>query len=648
MGESLSVGAGTSGGGRRGLLVMAALTLALGACEYDRTGKLSKDDYDALLKRQPPPSATATRPAPPIPDLQPVLAAPAPVSPVEERLVSVSVTETVPLKDLLQELARKAGVDLELDPDIRGGVIFSARERPFREVIERIAELAGLRYTLKDGMLRVELDRMHYATYRLDALNMARESQSSVATSTDVFQVVGGGAAGHGNGSSSQVRMESKANVWSELATGIEQILTNTNPRRLERERPAAEAVPVAVVAPAAAVPAEPAVPPMPGMPGAAAPPTVPLGTVAPSAPAITTAPAAAPGPLLTSPTATLLPSTGPAAAPPAAADPSQMKGDAFFTVNRQAGLVSVYGTSRQQKLVKDYLDMVKARMSAQVLIEAKVVEVTLDDNFRAGINWRSLGTKGLQFAMPFGAALGTLPLTDPPFTTPTTAPSDFVTLGYRGGDVAGLIDFMKGFGTIRTLSSPRLTALNNQSAVLKVAENQVYFTLEVTTTLNEGVTLTTVESELHTVPVGLVMTVLPVIAEDGGSVTLSLRPTVTRIVDSVPDPAVAFQNVQGVESRVPVVEIREMDSVVNIPSGNVVVMGGLMQERTVVSEDGVPGLKDIPVAGNLFKARSDQTQLVELVILLQATVVNGSESVRPADKDLYRKFFNDPRPVAF
>ncbi len=97
-----------------------------------------------------------------------------------------------------------------------------------------------------------------------------------------------------------------------------------------------------------------------------------------------------------------------------------------------------------------------------------------------------------------------------------------------------------------------------------------------------------------------------------------------------------------------PVVDVREMDSVVTVPSGGVIVMGGLMQEVVSKQDSGIPGAGDMPVVGNLFKANTDQTQLTELVVFLKATIVHGSDSIEWADKDLYQRYVHDPRPLGF
>ena len=95
-------------------------------------------------------------------------------------------------------------------------------------------------------------------------------------------------------------------------------------------------------------------------------------------------------------------------------------------------------------------------------------------------------------------------------------------------------------------------------------------------------------------------------------------------------------------------VEVREMDSVVTVPSGDVIVMGGLMQQNSQRQSAGIPGVQDIPIAGNLFKAQSAESDVTELVIFLKATIVHGADSIDWADRDLYQRFIHDPRPLAF
>jgi MSHA biogenesis protein MshL len=641
---------------------------------YERHSGKQKEDFTDLLHRQGDPAARK-RVEPPIPELQPILAAPSAPVLAENRLITISVSDNVPLKDVLVELGRKADVEVEIDPRISGGIIFSARERPLNQVAERIADLAGLRHTFKNNVLRFEVDSMYHHNYRLEALNMIRKTKSSVSTNTDVFSAVsGGGSSAGGNASSSQVDGTSEIDFWTEMTTNIKQIMDNSDPRKQSYD--AAQVSLYATAGNTAAAPQSAPTTPVATTPAAAPQATTPQTGVAAGSGTAATGGAAS--------TATQGVQTAQAIAGATTSAVAQATGSggttggttgaaaggtqqatlsaptttqSYYSFNKQAGVVSIYGNSKQHKNVKSYLDQVHRAITSQVLIEAKVIEVTLADQFSSGINWRTFLGGNLQLAAPFGVTAAvkgvdkaTLPLTGPPFNAWNTATTDALTVGYLNNTAGfgALLEFIKEFGTVRTLSSPRLTVMNNQTAVLKVAENQAYFTLTVSSTTSSTGTTTTYSSTLHTVPIGLVMTVQPSINNDSEQITLGLRPTISRKTGTVSDPAVALQNVAGVTSTVPVVEVREMDSVITIPNGHVVVMGGLMQERNTKSELGLPGLMDLPLIGHAFKAQADEIKLTELVVLLKATMVNAEDSIAKADRDLYHKFMTDPRPVAF
>lgn len=133
----------------------------------------------------------------------------------------------------------------------------------------------------------------------------------------------------------------------------------------------------------------------------------------------------------------------------------------------------------------------------------------------------------------------------------------------------------------------------------------------------------------------------------------MTLRPTISRVVDEKEDPAVAIVSKHGQKSLVPEVQVRELDSVITMPSGTTVVMGGLMEERADNMESGLPGVSDVPLLGSLFKGKTEDNGVAELVIFLRATIVDQStdlpvreEPIAPADKNLYETFTHDPRPL--
>jgi general secretion pathway protein D len=218
----------------------------------------------------------------------------------------------------------------------------------------------------------------------------------------------------------------------------------------------------------------------------------------------------------------------------------------------------------------------------------------------------------------------------------------------------------VKQFGTVRTLSNPRLTVVNNQTAVLKVASNQVFFQLQVTTTDSTPTTTgrTTVTSQIKTVPVGVIMSVQPAVDVATHKISLSLRPSITRITGFVQDPGVQLtiaqfnqfnpSIAQNISSAIPIIDAREMDSMVTMDSGDTIIMGGLMQDSSSNTREGIPGLMDVPVLGQAVSDNIKQNTVSELVIFIRATLVDDRHTVSDEDIRLYRTFTPDPRPVTF
>lgn len=206
-------------------VALLALSVALASCtssgrynDFDTVNDITKKDFESLLGRSAPEKQQRSETEPPIPDFQSVLAAPSAPELADTRRVSIAVTETTPVRDILIELARKAQVDLELDPRIAGGIIMTATDRPFIEVIDRISDLAELRYRFNRNMLRVELDDPYLEQYRMDILNIKRSGSSQASSSTDASSsasAVGSGGGGSGNNKSATASsLVSKNRPW--------------------------------------------------------------------------------------------------------------------------------------------------------------------------------------------------------------------------------------------------------------------------------------------------------------------------------------------------------------------------------------------------------------------------------------------------
>lgn len=292
-----------------------------------------------------------------------------------------------------------------------------------------------------------------------------------------------------------------------------------------------------------------------------------------------------------------------------------------------ESGVVVVRARAREHDLVRAYLDAVVASLHRQVLIEATIVEVQLNDRFQAGIDWRGFA-EGLGVSIE-NVASGAI-------TVPSSGVTGFLleyTDDERGdADVTAVVRLLEAFGDTRVLSSPKLMALNNQSAVLKVVDNEVYFSVNVKEEedAETGDVTHEVTSTVNTVPVGLVMNVTPRISE-ADAVSLNIRPTITRIREFVNDPGVAIAAAglpagfaAAAVNRVPVVQVRETETMMRVESGQVAVLGGLMQERRSRAGDGAPGLSRLGFLSPLFGYRDRHFTKTELIIFLRATVVRS------------------------
>ena len=295
--------------------------------------------------------------------------------------------------------------------------------------------------------------------------------------------------------------------------------------------------------------------------------------------------------------------------------------------INREAGIVNVRATVKQHEKVQEFLEQVLASVRRQVLIEATIVEVRLNDSYQAGIDWTKIAgaSGGLSFGQQLGTQVTVNGLNGLPITTANAfgvKPVAGFVAAYSNtnskfGNIAASINMLEQFGKTAVLSSPKLMVLNNQTAVLKVVDNLVYFTVKSDTVAGSSGSqaVTTYTSTAHTVPVGVVMTVTPQINRIG-HVNINVRPTVSRVVGLANDPT------PGLESQIPIIQVREMESMLQIVSGNTAILGGLMQDEALKNTDQVPVLSKIPILGKLFTGHNDASRKTELVIFLRPTVI--------------------------
>ncbi len=302
--------------------------------------------------------------------------------------------------------------------------------------------------------------------------------------------------------------------------------------------------------------------------------------------------------------------------------------------VNRESGLIMVRATYRQHTKIQSYIDLVLNISKRQVLIEATIAEIKLSNHYQAGVDWSVVSsdpTSGLNLLTNFtGNNLAQSPFSSFSLTD---------TVG--GNQISATLKALEQFGDVKVLSSPKIMAINNQPAILKVVDNIVYFEMDINTSINQSQSLTTFQTEIKTVPVGFVMSVTPFV-NDHEAVTLNIRPTISRVIDTVEDPNPAFRDA-GVISEVPVIQIREIESILTINSGDTAVIGGLMQDTVNDNNRGVPFLSSLPIIGSLFKYEDDFREKSELIIFIRPVVIHHASLT--GDLSNFQAYL--PEPIA-
>lgn len=506
--------------------LLFCLSLSLFSCnkeDYivtDRKAKLTQEDYKNVFfkdhnKDQEEAKKNRAQRAP-IPKLSQLLLTPPPPQIGSDKTISFSVTDQVPLKDVLIELGRVSKIDVDIDPAISGGIILNAKDRPLKEVIERIVVLGNLRYSYENGVLKFEKDAPYLKNYFVDFL--------------------------------------SGSQLWSDVESNLNALLTAKTASS-------------------------------------------------------------------TASSDNLLGGTSGATAA------------SSINTNKSAGIITINATKAQHEEIAKYLNDVYRVASAQVLIEAKVVEVTLNDEYKAGIDWG--WDDGTNSAIISSASY----VSNPGLTVSTP---DLLGIGRNIGAV---IKALERFGTARAISSPRVSAMNNQKASLDFSENLIYFTVSSSSATSSGTatatTVQTVTATKNEVPVGVQLSITPSINLITKEITLDVQPKLS--VDSgqvAIDPSVDAKG-NNLGNTIPIIRSREIQTIAKVKSGEILVIGGLMTESTTNEDLGFPLLSKIPLLGNIFKYTDRSTDVVETVIFVKATLVEDG-SLGSYDREFLDKFTTD------
>jgi MSHA type pilus biogenesis protein MshL len=297
--------------------------------------------------------------------------------------------------------------------------------------------------------------------------------------------------------------------------------------------------------------------------------------------------------------------------------------GDGKAVVNRAAGTLAVTDYPVNLDRVADYLKVLESRMRNGVMIETKILEVTLSDETKYGINWTALpdlSSLSLSGSLTGGAtARQALP-------AGTTA----FQIGVAGGKFNAVIDALAEQGQINVLSAPKVSTLNNQKAIIRIGRQDVFFRAVVTPATTTSAAFVTFTPD--TITVGIILSVTPQIGRDG-KVMLAIHPSITEKVGEATAP-------DG--NTAPIVDVRETNTMVTVQDGETVFIGGLMQERTQEIIKSVPLLGDIPFLGALFRNTDQIKKKTELVILITPRLLREGDAAGIAGEEQKRLFGSD------
>ena len=327
-------------------------------------------------------------------------------------------------------------------------------------------------------------------------------------------------------------------------------------------------------------------------------------------------------------------------------------EGGRQIIVNPLSGMIVVRGLPTDIRNVESYLRSTQLIVERQVMLEAKIIDVQLSDNFSSGVNWAAFGTHFSAGPLTPGTLLqNTGPLVTPglastPGSSLASAAANLGSLfglAFQTGQFAALLQFLETQGNVQVLSSPRIATLNNQQAVLKVGTDEFFVTGVTTNTTTSGTS--TVSSPTITVQPffsGIALDVTPQIDENN-SVILHLHPSVSNVAEK--QKIVNLGTLGTFQLPLAASTVSETDSIVRVQDGNIVAIGGLMKQQQTSDSSGLPGAHTVPVVGTLFGQKNRTGLKSELVILLKSTIIRNDQSWQQDAMDTQERLQGfDPR----
>lgn len=505
-----------------------------------------------------------------------------PKKPKPERLYTLSV-RNASVKDVLLSFSKESNVNIIVDPDVSGEVTADLKDVTLVQALDALLTPLGLEYTLESGFVRVSRQKLITRLFHLNYIGTFRQSFRSLASSTSsgfggttgggggaTAGATGGttgGTTGGGGGSSgfNAVSGSDIQDIFREIELGLVSLgLRSTG--------------------------------------------ILQAGLAAGGGAATTTTTAAG--------TLGGLGGTLP------------MGAKGLFSINRQAGIVMI--TAFPDTVVKaaELLEAIEGTIQRQVLIEAKIVEVTLRDAFRFGINWEAIFIRiaspnnAIALGQGLTAAERTLLALPQGIRTRSnlglakdiSRVEGITQFSIGAKDTEAILEALTRQGDVNVISSPKVSTLNNQTAIIRVGTQETFFAGVVQSQTSGGVVTTTEGVVANPVTIGVTLDVTPQISASG-IITMNIHPSIT-------DKTGVTKSRFGDEA--PILDIREMDTVIKVKDGQTIVLGGLMQEKKEVTENRTPALGKIPGLGWLFKDITSDKKKTDLVIFLTPTVLLG------------------------
>ncbi len=580
--------------------VCLLLSTGLAACAYQ------PPDVSSVPLQLPVTSTSAKQPAP-----LPWIRVPASLPPLNRFPKTEGYSfklKKVPAISVLEALADSEGFSFEGDECAQAPVNLFLKDVSALQAIEHMAHLLNLQLTIDEQHITLSCNKPYWVTYKLDYPAVERTTLDTVTVNSQLGNPgtpgTGGStllgttagfanSGGLGNNASVSVQTKHQNRFWDELTRTIEYMLIE--PEAKELPAPVTTETVISQQADGTALG------------------TDSLGRLRRRSSAHTN------GGDFNSETTISRRTTRQSTQPLTQVLP-----------HAESGLLMIKANQQQHAYITSFLETVTQRALKQVLIEATVAEVRLSSQYQKGIQWQALPRNGS------GLGFDISPITNSNGSGVNSANSSlaallslrFVQPALAGSlGISAALSLLEQYGDVRVISNPKLAVLNQQTAVLKVVDNRVYFTVQVQTAAptNNSSAFSTFTTQLHTVPVGFFMAITPHI-EDHSGVSLTIRPTVSRILGFINDPNPALAQA-GVVSRIPEIQTREIESVMRLHTGEIALLGGLMQTSSDQLRDTLPGAANNETARTLLDQQRSDSQRSELVILLRPVIEPVTQS---------------------